>query len=144
MDRVVRPRRITAGRISLVAAAGVLVVAGFLLYPSVTRWASAERSADISRLRLGQTVRGDLLRDVSVQGRIVAADRATLISPAQVVVSVLVKPGDVVRKRDVLARIDSPEACNRLQQERSIFSSMRSDLERLPQFSTRKRSMRGK
>ncbi|NWG12659.1 MAG: efflux RND transporter periplasmic adaptor subunit [Acidobacteria bacterium] len=131
MDRVVRRRRLTTGRISLIGIAGILAAAGFFLYPSLNRWASAERSVEIGRLRLGQAVRGDLLRDVSVQGRIVAADRPTLISPAQGVVTLLVKPGDVVRKRDVMARIESPEVRNRLEQERSVLSSMRSDLERL-------------
>lgn len=131
MDRTVRPRRLTGGRITLIAAAGILGAALYLLYPSIDRWASAERSVEIGRLRLGQAVRGDLLRDVSVQGKIVAADRPTLASPAQGVVTLLVKPGDVVRKGDVLARIESPEVLNRLEQERSILSSMRSDLERL-------------
>jgi HlyD family secretion protein len=131
MDRAVKPRRLTPGR--LVGLCFLLLVTlGFIyLYPSLARWAAADRSADPSRLRMGQVSRGDLLRDVSVQGRIIAADHPTLVSPSQGVVSLLVKAGDVVRRGDVMARVDSPELRNRLEQERSTLQSMQSDLERL-------------
>jgi HlyD family secretion protein len=80
---------------------------------------------------LGTVSRGDLLRDVSVQGRIIAADHPTLVSPVEGIVSLLVRAGDVVRQGDTLARIDSPELHNRLEQERSTLQSVQSELERL-------------
>ena len=131
MDKVVR-RRWGIGIHATWIAAVVLVTAGFIyIYPSIRRWAGADRSVDSARLRLGDVVRGDLLRDVSVQGKIVAADHPTLVSPAQGLISVLAKAGDVVTKGHVMARIDSPELRNRLEQEHSVSLSMASDLDRL-------------
>jgi HlyD family secretion protein len=130
MDRVVKPRRVTPGRIAAVFVF-LLAASGFAyIYPSISRWMSVELSVDPSRLRIGQVTRGDLLRDISVQGRIVAADHPTLVSPTQGVVSLLVKAGDVVKKGDVMARIDSPELRNRQQQEQSALESMQSELDR--------------
>jgi len=130
MDHTVKLHKLTPGRI---AAALILLfsLSGIAyLYPSISRWMSAELSVDPGRLRIGKVTRGDLLRDLSVQGRIVAADHPTLVSPAQGVVSLLVKEGDVVKKGDVMARIDSPELQNRLQQEQSALLSMQAELER--------------
>ena len=131
MDRVVKPRRFTPLRVTFLSIL-VLGMIGFVyLYPSLARWVSAERSVDPGRLRFGQITRGDLLRDVSVQGRIIAADHPTLVSPAQGLVSLLVKAGDVVRKGAIMASIDSPELRNRVEQEKSTLQSAQSDLDRL-------------
>lgn len=131
MDRVVKPRRWTPARvISLLLLIAALACLAYY-YPSLSRWASADQSVDLARLRLGTVSRGDLLRDVSVQGRIIAADHPTLVSPVEGIVSLLVRAGDVVRQGDILARIDSPELHNRLEQERSTLQSVQSELERL-------------
>ncbi len=123
------------GRRKWLLVAPVVLILGFLavayLYPSLSRWTSASRSIDLSRLRLGQVTRGDLLRDVPAQGRIVAADHPTLVSPSQGVVSLMVKAGDVVRRGSRLARIASPELENQVAQERSTLGSMKAELERL-------------
>ncbi len=130
MDVVVK-----TGRRKWMLAAPVVLILGFLavayLYPSLSRWTSASRSIDLSRLRLGQVTRGDLLRDVPAQGRIVAADHPTLVSPSQGVVSLAVKAGDVVRRGTTLAHIASPELENHVAQERSTLGSMKAELERL-------------
>jgi len=129
-DTVVHGRLITPGRaVAAVIAAAVLGAAAYY-YPAFTRWARADRSVDARRLNLGEVTRGDLLRDVSVEGKIIAADRPTLVSPAQGLVSLLAKAGDVLKKGDVLARVESPELQNRLKQEQSSLQSMQSDAER--------------
>ena len=111
-----------------------LVVVGALavyLYPSFSHWASADRSIDRTRLRSGEATQGDLLRDVSVQGKVVAAESPTVVSPAQGVISIIVKAGDVVGRGDILAHIKSPALENELQQEESTLLSMQSEVERL-------------
>ena len=129
-DRVVKPRKLTPLRVVFLSIL-LLGASGFVyLYPSLSRWASAERSVDPDRLRFGLVSRGDLLRDVSVQGRIIAADHPTLVSPAQGLVSLLVKAGDVIRKGNIMARVDSPELRNRLEQEKSTLQSVQSELDR--------------
>lgn len=131
MDRTVT-RKSALARWGFIGAALLVVAAvAVYLYPSLSRWASADRSIERSRLRLGIAARGDLLRDVSVQGRVVAAESPTVVSPAQGVISILVEAGDVVSRGDILARIESPALDNELQQERSAFLSMQSDVDRL-------------
>jgi HlyD family secretion protein len=47
------------------------------------------------------------------------------------VVTLLVKAGDLVREGQTMARIESPELQNLLEQERSVLLSMKSELERI-------------
>ncbi|MFQ5741950.1 MAG: HlyD family secretion protein [Acidobacteriota bacterium] len=130
MDREVKGRLGMAWKVSVLL---LLIAVGAVayLYPSLRDWMAADRSVELARLRLGEVTRGDLLRDVSVQGRVVAADHPTLVSPAQGVVSVLVKEGDRVRRLQVMARIQSPQIQNLLDQEKSTLLSLKSGLERL-------------
>ncbi len=130
MDRTVKDNRRRNFWLVVALLLCLATVPLIYLYPSMSRWASADRSIELARLRLGEVTRGDLLRDVSVQGKIIATDHPTLVSPAQGVISLLVKAGDVLQKGAVMARIDSPELRNRLQQEQSVLLSMTSDVER--------------
>jgi HlyD family secretion protein len=111
-------------------AAGGMVVAVVLLWPAVQRWARAEQSVDLSRLQIATVVRGDLERDVSAQGRVVAADHPKLYSPTQGIVALAVRPGESVKAGQVLARIASPDLDNSLKQEMSRLQSLESELSR--------------
>jgi len=114
------------------AALVLLLVVGFVaVRPLVHRWASAQASIERSRLRLATVSRGDLVYDVAVQGRVVAASRPTLFSPSAGIVSVKVREGEKVDKGTVLAIVDSPEIESRLRQERATLDALRSDLSRL-------------
>ena len=110
----------------------VLVVVALLAvaFPSLRRWATSEASIDASRVRTGVASRGDLVRDVAVQGNVVAAFRPTLIAPARGIAHVEVKPGRVVEAGDPLVRVESPEVDSQLEQERSTLYSLESELER--------------
>ena len=113
-----------------IAAGGGLVVALVLLWPAVQRWARAERSVDFSRLQIATVVRGDLERDVSAQGRVVAANHPKLYSPTQGIVALAVRPGESVKAGQVLATIASPDLDNSLKQELSRLQSLESELSR--------------
>ncbi len=110
--------------------AAVVLGAGALLYPSVSRWARSERSVSAAQIRLGQVVRGDLVRDLSVDGRVVAAFHPTLFSPARGVVRLQARAGAVVEAGQVLAVVDSPELESRLKQAESLLESLTADLRR--------------
>src|SRR5688572_2847021 len=61
------------------AGAAVLVVTiGWL----VSGWASGARSVDAQRLRIGTVTRGDLVRDISAEGRVIAGNSPTLYAIA--------------------------------------------------------------
>ena len=116
--------------IALGAGGAVLLLAGAFVLPTARRWSRAERSVSGKEIRLGTVERGDLLRDASAQGKIVAALHPTLFSPSQGIVTLAVKAGAEVKKGQPLARIESPELKSKLAQETSTLLSMRSALER--------------
>ncbi|HEY4589400.1 MAG TPA: HlyD family efflux transporter periplasmic adaptor subunit [Thermoanaerobaculia bacterium] len=116
-------------KIGMGAAAGVAILAAALA-PSLQRWARAEQSVDLDRLQIATVTRGDLQRDVSVQGSVVAANHPRLYSPAQGIVALAVKAGEAVRKGQVLATVESPNLKSQRAQEAARLQSMESDLAR--------------
>jgi HlyD family secretion protein len=130
MDRpVVAARNLRPFIIGGVALA-VLLGAAVVLFPSVRTWMRAEKAVDASSLRYAVVKRGDLLRDVSVQGRVVASLHPTLFSPGQGIVSLRTKAGSQVRQGDVLATVDSKELQSALEQARAQLLSTRAELDR--------------
>lgn len=96
----------------------------------VTRWANATVTVPIDRLRVATVTRGDLVRDVSVQGRVVAAVSPTLYAPAAGSITLQVDAGASVEQGQVLATIDSPELANQLQQAQSSLQQQTVELDR--------------
>ena len=110
------------------ALAGVLVVA--FCVPTVARLMSADSSASMARLNIAEVKRGTLTRDVSVQGKVVAAVSPTLYASSPGFVDLQTHAGDKVKKGDVLAVVDSPELNNKLKQEQATLDSLQLDVER--------------
>lgn len=98
--------------------------------PMVSRWSSAEASVGFEDLRIATVQRGDFVRDVSIQGRVVAAISPTLYAPAEGVITYQVDAGDAVKQGQILATIESPELQNELQQERASLESLAMDLDK--------------
>jgi len=131
MDKPVeRTKGLSRRQLILLVAAGAILVAVALSIPAMLRWARADRAVDSARLNFGVVKRGDLDRDVSGQGRIVAALHPTLFTPVSGIVSLSVKAGTEVKKGQLLARVDSPELVSRRVQERSTLQALQSDLGR--------------
>ena len=131
MDKPVeKPKGISRRMWIAAGAAFVLLVALAVALPTIRRWARADRSISASQVRIGEVRRGELIRDTSADGRVVAALHPTLFTPSAGIVALAVKAGDSVRKGQVLARVDSPELKSRLVQERSTLGSLKSALDR--------------
>lgn len=131
MDRVVAPGSgFTRARMIAAGVMLAVLIALALAFPAIRRWSRGDRAVDASTLSFGVVARGDLVRDISVQGRVVAALHPTLISPAQGVVTLRAKAGSVVRKGDVLAIVDSPELRSALEQSKAQLLSFRTDFDR--------------
>ena len=111
------------------AVCGVVVVV-WLLVPMFSRWASATLSVPAERLRIATVERGDLIRDVAVQGRVVAAVSPRLYAPDAGSITLLVDGGASVTEGQVLAVIDSPQLSNRLDQARSTLAQQVVELDR--------------
>jgi HlyD family secretion protein len=131
MDRTVAaPKGLTRGRAVLLGGTLALAILAAVLFPSIRRWSNADRSVDATTMSIAAVTRGDLRRDVSVQGRVVAALHPTLVAPAQGTVSMTAKAGQVVRKGEILAVVDSPEVRSALEQAKAQLLSLQSDTER--------------
>ena len=98
--------------------------------PTFQRWADATISVPLDRVRVATVVRGDLVRDVSVQGRVVAAVSPTLYSTASGTITLNADAGERVIEGQVLAIVDSPELANQLQQAESSLEQRQVELER--------------
>ena len=109
-----------------VAAIALIVLAA----PSVQRWANATVSVPYERVRTAVVQRGDLVRDVSVQGRVVAAVSPTLYASASGTITLDVEAGERVEAGQVLATVDSPELNNQLQQAEAALAQRGLDLDR--------------
>ncbi|MDH5835172.1 efflux RND transporter periplasmic adaptor subunit [Luteimonas kalidii] len=109
-----------AGGLALLALA-VWVIGG---------WTSGASSYDASRVRIAEVTRGDLVRDLSAEGRVITANSPTLYAIAGGTVSLKVVAGDVVKDGQELAVIDSPELRSKLVQEESTLASLQGEANR--------------
>jgi HlyD family secretion protein len=114
----------------IVAAACIALIVAFQSAPSVQRWANATVSVPYERVRTATVERGDLVRDVTVQGRVVAAVSPTLYATAPGTITLLVGAGEQVVAGQVVASVDSPELTNRLQQAEASLAQRRLELDR--------------
>ncbi len=110
------------------AIAGVagLALAGWV----IAGWMGGGRSFDADRLRIAEVKRGDLVRDLSADGRLIAANSPTLYAIAAGTVVLKVVAGDAVKRGQALAVIDSPELRSKLVQEESTLASMEAEASR--------------
>lgn len=106
--------------------AGAIAALGLLLAFGVAARFSGSRSVDLQRLRIAEVTRGTLVRDASVNGRVVAAVSPTLYAPVAATVMFEKRAGDRVRKGEVLARLVSPELESELARERSTLQQLES------------------
>jgi len=102
----------------------------WLAVPVVQRWSNTSVSVPLARVRIANVIRADLVRDVSVQGRVVAAISPTLYAPAAGSITLNVEAGASVQQGEILAIIDSPELVNRLKQAEVSLEQQSMELER--------------
>ena len=121
------PRRKKLVLAAVAIAAIVLVV---VAAPAVKRWANASVSIPIDRIRTATVTQGKLVRDVSVQGRVVAAVSPTLYATASGTITLQVEAGEQVLAGQVLAAVDSPELKNELEQAETSLAQRKLELER--------------
>ena len=113
-----------------------------LFLSALSTWLNAEASVSADRLRIATVSRGDLVRDLNVQGRVVAAVSPTLYSPATGTVTLQVMPGDSVTTGQVLAVIDSPEVRSAHLQELATLDGLNAELAR-EKIQARKAQVKG-
>jgi len=108
----------------------LVLVATWFVVPVVQRWATASVTVPFDRLRIAEVTRGDLVRDVSVQGRVVAAISPTLYATAPGSITLQVDAGASVDEGQVLAIVDSPELNNEFRQANFSLEQLAVELSR--------------
>ena len=108
------------GAIAIVAASALLV----------SKWSGGEQSVNGARLRIAEVTRGTLVRDASVNGRVVAAVSPTLYSTAPSTVTLKVAAGDTVKRGQVLAVLESPDLSDALKREQSSYAQLEAEVAR--------------
>jgi HlyD family secretion protein len=108
------------------AGVGLLLLAGWV----ASGWSAGNRSVDVSRVRIAEVTRGDLVRDISADGKVIAANSPVLYAIAGGTVTLKVVAGDQVKKGQALAEIDSPELRSKLAQEEATLASLEAEASR--------------
>jgi len=106
-----------------VAALVVLAGIGFV----AKGWLGGSRSFDGARLRIATVGRGDLVRDIAADGRVIAANSPVLYAISAGTVTLKVVAGDVVKQGQELAVIDSPELRSKLAQEQATLAGLEAE-----------------
>ncbi|TRX55692.1 efflux RND transporter periplasmic adaptor subunit [Thalassomonas sp. M1454] len=107
-----------------------LAISIWQLAPAASRWSQAEKSVPMSRVRIAEINRSDFIRDISVQGRVVAAVSPTVYSPAEGTITFSIEAGSEVTEGTELAVIESPELTSRLDQELSTLENLNTGFKR--------------
>ena len=121
-----KPKRLLIISISLLLITAII----WQVAPAASRWSQAQKSVSSERVRIATITRGDFVRDISVLGRVVAAVKPTVYSPADGTISLEVEAGHEVKKGQILAKLDSPELTNQLFQQQAILEKLKSSLAR--------------
>jgi HlyD family secretion protein len=101
-----------------------------LCFGLFSTWRSSEASVSAARVRVAEVSRGTLVRDASVNGRVVAAVSPTLYAKASSTVNLKVAAGDTVKKDQVLAVLESPDLADVLKRETSTYEGLKAEVAR--------------
>ncbi len=130
-DVLIAPQKNKSNKLIIIAISlAMLIAIIWQVAPAASRWSKAQKSVSLDRVRIATITRGDFIRDISVLGRVIAAVRPTVYSPADGTVSLEVEAGHEVEKGQVLAKLESPELTNQLFQQQAILEKLQSSLAR--------------
>ena len=119
--------RLPKGAVIAIVAGAALVALSTWLFAG---WRASSHVANADRLRIVPVTQGTLVRDASVNGRVVAAVSPTLFAPAPSTVTLKVHAGDTVKKGQVLAQLESPDLEGAFKREQSQFEELQAEIAR--------------
>lgn len=119
---------------------GVLLVLVALSAHAFINRSDVSHSVERTSVQIATVQRGELLRDIVANGRIVAANAPQLYSPEQGYVNLKVKAGEDVIKGQIVARVDSPQLDNELKQQQAELARLEGELAR-KELDTRRQTL---
>lgn len=129
-DQVLRTSPLSATRRRWLIGGALAIALTVAIGAVLSSWSGGGRSVDAARVRIATVQQGDLVRDLSAEGRVISANSPTLYTIAAGTVTLKVVAGDVVKQGQTLAEIDSPELRSRLAQEASTLASLEAEASR--------------
>jgi HlyD family secretion protein len=126
-DRPIAPTPAWRRRLPWLAAGALALGLAGWLAPKLGSSLGSTQSFSQTRLTIATVERGSLMRDVTGEGKVVAAVSPTLHAANAGTVTLLVQAGDTVKLGQPLLRIASPELVARLAQERSNADALKSE-----------------
>lgn len=106
---------------------GALIIFAFVTYvilPTLKQWYSSIPSVNSETLTTAKVIRGDLIRDVAVSGKAVAANAPQLYSTEVGKITLLAKPGEAVNQNQVVAQLISPELDALIKQQETTLEQL--------------------
>ncbi|WP_303636308.1 efflux RND transporter periplasmic adaptor subunit [Stenotrophomonas tuberculopleuritidis] len=97
---------------------------------TISGWSAGTRSFDAKRVRIAEVSRGDLVRDIAADGRVIAANSPVLYAISAGTVTLKVVAGDAVKQGQELAVINSPELRSKLAQEKATLAGLEAEASR--------------
>lgn len=106
---------------------GLCVVALLIWYfrANLHAWQSGALPVSAKNILIAQVEQGELVRDVAISGKVVAANAPALFASEPGQVNFLVKPGQTVEKGNILAQISSPELDAYLKQQQAELAQLK-------------------
>lgn len=114
----------------LALGATVICSLTWLSAPTLSQWFGGVASVTAAEVTQTQAFKGTLIRDIAVNGKLVAANAPTLYSSEAGQVTLIAKPGDVVAKNDIVATIQSPELQAIIKQAAAKLEKLKIDASR--------------
>lgn len=102
----------------------VLCGLSYLALPTLSQWYSSIPSVDNESIKVDTVIRGDLIRDVVVSGKAVAANAPQLYSTEIGKITLLAKPGEAVQENQTVARLVSPELDALIKQQQTTLEQL--------------------
>ena len=102
----------------------VILTLLYVAFPTVSQWYSSIPSVDSNNLTIASVIRGDLVRDVAVSGKAVAANAPQLYSTEEGQINLLAKPGESVIQNQIVARLVSLELEALIKQQESTLEQL--------------------
>lgn len=110
--------------IKTIVALIVLALIVYSVLPKLNQWYSSIPSVDSNTITTAAVIRGELIRDVSVSGKAVAANAPQLYSTEVGKITLLAKPGEAVSQNQVVAQLNSPELDALIKQQESTLEQL--------------------
>lgn len=111
--------------IKSIALFSLLVPVLYFISPLLAQWYNAIPSVKLDSVQTAKVTKGDLIRDVAVNGKVVAAHAPQLYNTEQGQVTFTANPGEQVVQGQVVAIVESPELVALIKQQTTALEQLK-------------------